>query len=265
VDISIQCASVYIRPTTVIHAHNFYQLAYCKKTGGWITVGDTVYEAEARHVYFIKPGVSHQYEQCGEQDLLEMKFQVSGEFAEELYRLPDHFCPQDPAFAEVLFGRIAEEYSDGHVFFYDIIHCALRFFLIESLRQVYMPDCGKNGKTGEDTGETKKETWDAQILGVKEYIDNHLHENLTLDDLAEKAHFSKAYFVSRFKYFWGETPIQYINNQRYQRATVLLRNTDLSVSEISAKVGFRTPHYFSTFFKLYSGLSPKAFRSREED
>lgn len=105
---------------------------------------------------------------------------------------------------------------------------------------------------------------DTLILNLKNYIDNHLHENLTLDALAEQAHFSKTYFVYRFKSLYGVTPIKYINHLRYQRATALLMNTDFSISEISARVGFRTPHYFSTFFKNYSGVSPTIFRLRND-
>ena len=78
-----------------------------------------------------------------------------------------------------------------------------------------------------------------------------------------KVHFNKTYFVQRFKELWGVPPMKYVSNLRCQKARYLLVNSDLSVSEVSAVTGFKSPHYFSTVFKKYTGSSPNDFRKLE--
>ena len=57
----------------------------------------------------------------------------------------------------------------------------------------------------------------------------------------------------------------YILTVRMQKAKFLLRNEDLSISEISYKVGFSSQAYFSTVFKSKFGITPKAFREKRVD
>ena len=169
-DISILRASIYHSVNTSMHTHSYFQLIYCNKSGGRITVGDTVYQAKAHHVYFVKPNIPHRYEQCEQTNLLEIMFHANGRRAEDLKRLPDHFSPADPAFSQMLLTRIAEESSAGQIYFYDILHCALRLLLIDALRQF----CTPNAVTG--NVETEDGNDDAMVLDLKNYIDNHLHE-----------------------------------------------------------------------------------------
>lgn len=260
-DLSVLWASSHIAVDVYPHEHNFYQLIYCKKSGGFITIGDTIYEAEEQYVYLAKPYTSHSFNQCGRMQILEIKFHASGMLAEDINRLPDQFQPHEPAFFEMLLDKVADEYLMHGSYFDSAAQCALQLFFIEVIRQFGTRLPQEEEANAEASGK-KEESGDILILQLKDYIDSHLHENLTLEALAQRVHFNKTYFVQRFKQLWGVTPIKYVNNLRYQKAKLMLLDTDLPISEISAQVGFRTPHYFSAFFKSYSGLSPKIFRLR---
>jgi len=259
-DLSVMWAACHTAVGVYPHVHSFYQLICCKKSGGFITLGDTLYEAREQYIYLAKPNVSHGFDQCGRMEILEVKFNAFGTLAEDLNRLPDCFCPQDAAFSVQLLDKVAQEHTQRGPHFDAAARCALQLFFIEAIRQFSAAQPHAEAVQPE-TVQSKKSS-DIQILQLKDYIEAHLHEDLTLETLAEKAHFNKTYFVHRFQQLWGVTPIKYVNNLRYQKAKLLLLDTDLPIARISAMVGFRTPHYFSAFFKGCSGISPTAFRLR---
>lgn len=94
---------------------------------------------------------------------------------------------------------------------------------------------------------------------VLDYIDQHLADNLSLEELARIAYVHPNYFVSLFKNMIGYPPIQYVNMQRLEKAKRLLEETDIHVSDIAASVGMQN-HYLSRLFKQHTGVSPTGYR-----
>lgn len=92
------------------------------------------------------------------------------------------------------------------------------------------------------------------------YIRNHLQQNITVDELASIACFSKDHFSRVFKTITGLAPCDYIISQRIERAQFLLLTTDLSLNHILDQTGFRSASYFSRIFKKYSTYSPAQYR-----
>ncbi|MET6998350.1 helix-turn-helix domain-containing protein [Chitinophaga defluvii] len=79
---------------------------------------------------------------------------------------------------------------------------------------------------------------------------------------AQKANLSPNYFGDLIKHFTGESPIDHIQDFVIRMAKDKLRNTSLSVSEISYSLGFDYPNYFARFFRKKTGLAPKVFRNQ---
>jgi AraC-like DNA-binding protein len=94
---------------------------------------------------------------------------------------------------------------------------------------------------------------------AKDLIDRDFAEPLDVPALAREAHASRAHFVRSFKKAFGETPHRYLLRRRIERAKELLRNTSLSVTEVSLAVGFRSLGSFSTAFRQLVGESPSAY------
>jgi AraC-like DNA-binding protein len=93
-----------------------------------------------------------------------------------------------------------------------------------------------------------------------DYIDTHFHQPLTLDDLAVRFAVSKSAFCLLFPQFAGMPPKQYITQKRMETAALLVRSTDLPLSEVARRVGYDE---FSTFyrnFKRLIGVSPSQYR-----
>lgn len=98
-----------------------------------------------------------------------------------------------------------------------------------------------------------------RIGEVLTYIEEHLADNLSVDQLAQIAHFHPNYFIPLFKNLTGHPPIQYINRLRMEKAKRLLGSPEHRISEIAERVGMELP-YFSRTFKEYAGLPPSAYR-----
>jgi AraC-like DNA-binding protein len=97
---------------------------------------------------------------------------------------------------------------------------------------------------------------------AKDLIDRDFAEPLNVPALAREAYASRAHFVRSFKQAFGETPHRYLLRRRVERAKDLLRNTRLSVTEVSLAVGFRSLGSFSTTFRQLVGETPLAYRRR---
>ncbi len=97
---------------------------------------------------------------------------------------------------------------------------------------------------------------------VRDHIDRHYTEPLTLDHLAAVGAVSKFHLVRCFAAVYGETPIRYLTRRRVERAQDLLRAANLTVSEICMAVGFASLGSFSMRFKQLVGEAPTAYRDR---
>lgn len=95
---------------------------------------------------------------------------------------------------------------------------------------------------------------------VKQYMDEHFQEDITLDTLAEISHMSKHYLAHAFNKEIGCSPISYLLAHRIAESKHLLENSDYTVSQISAITGFSSPSYFSQRFKKLVGKTPLEYR-----
>ena len=92
------------------------------------------------------------------------------------------------------------------------------------------------------------------------YIQEHFAENLTVNVLAEHYGMSPNYFSSMFKKEMSRSAVNYITELRINQARELLYHSELSVVDISKKVGYEDSQYFFRVFKKYLGLTPLQYR-----
>ncbi|MGZ7441103.1 response regulator [Paenibacillus sp. TH7-28] len=97
------------------------------------------------------------------------------------------------------------------------------------------------------------------------YTEQHYMNDLSLDHLAELMNLHPNYISSLFKKVTGDTFVNYLNAFRIKEAQKLLgTHRHLSASEIGRRVGFESKHYFAKVFKKYTGITPGAYRERDE-
>ncbi len=107
-------------------------------------------------------------------------------------------------------------------------------------------------------GELKKQV--DRLNGSLDFLKNHYHEPITLNQIAEVACVSPSYFCKLFKKVTGHSFTDYLKRMRVDSAKDLLLNRDLSISRVGEEVGFETHSYFDKTFRQLSGLSPTEFR-----
>ena len=96
----------------------------------------------------------------------------------------------------------------------------------------------------------------------------HIAENYTIrlqnDDLARLCGLSTVYFRKLFKEVMGQSPIEYIQTLKIERAKEILKSDYGSVSEVAAELGYQNIYDFSRAFKKAVGISPKNFKETQE-
>ena len=98
------------------------------------------------------------------------------------------------------------------------------------------------------------------IQKAVEYINQHIHEHISMDALCREIHISKYYFCRKFKTVTGFTVMDYVLKTRIVAAKGMLSNTDESISEISERCGFGSVSYFCRIFKEHTGKTPLQYR-----
>lgn len=95
------------------------------------------------------------------------------------------------------------------------------------------------------------------------YIDTHIHEEITVEQLADVACMSRPHFFRCFKAEVGVPPVVYIHQRKIYHACKRLANSNQSVSEIAYGLGFNNLAYFSRLFKKLTGYTAVGWRSKE--
>jgi AraC-like DNA-binding protein len=102
---------------------------------------------------------------------------------------------------------------------------------------------------------------DAVVGDCMDIIDEeYADQDLTIQSLSARLGVHRSILSRRFKEKVGSPPQQYIISRRLDKAMFLLRETDLRVSEIAYRSGFRDPNYFARAFRKTMGMSPLEFR-----
>ncbi len=101
-----------------------------------------------------------------------------------------------------------------------------------------------------------------RIVQAKLYIDDNFHGDINLNDIADKAFFSKFHFIRLFRDTYGKTPHQYLTSVRIEKAKLLLR-TDISIADICFAVGFDSISSFTGLFKRITAVTPSFYRQQQ--
>ena len=102
---------------------------------------------------------------------------------------------------------------------------------------------------------------DQTLDRVIEYINDRLHEDLSLADLAKIGGYSQYYLCHLFKKLMGISIYQYVIAQRIQRAQELLHRRDLNIGDIAVRCGFANNTHLTKHFKRIVGITPKQARA----
>ena len=101
-----------------------------------------------------------------------------------------------------------------------------------------------------------------RLLRAKDRMDAASHEAWPIERLARVSHVSQAHFARSFKDAFGVPPHRYLLTRRIERATALLRDTDMPILDIALQTGWNSLGTFGRTFRDITGESPRDLRAR---
>ena len=217
---------------------------------GTVEYGGKIFHPRKGDVYMLLPNRSHNYYSDPEFPWKKIWFNAYGPMIEKLaeaYGMPDGGLFPDMEVSEY-FERIVELGRSGSPA--NEINKKAALIFHELISEIYTRRRERSLKSDHDA------------LRMKEYIDAHISENISVRDLAAIIFKSPSQATRIFKMEFNATPYEYLTMQRFARARSLLLGTNMLVKEIAYKTGFADEHYFSYVFRLRYGKSPT--RLREE-
>ncbi len=99
------------------------------------------------------------------------------------------------------------------------------------------------------------------VSSAIDYIYDHLHTRITLNQLAAHVHLSPSYLSRTFKAETGISISEYIQNKKLETAKNMLEFSDYSISEIAAILAYPSHSYFSDIFRKSTQMTPQAYRT----
>ena len=159
------------------------------------------------------------------------------------------FHPENPGPCAELLGQLyqiagsADYIRDMHIF--EKITSLLAFLMAESWHPELKIHTGSKRQS---------------LQNVKDYLDRHYKEKITLDELSGRFFINKFYLTRIFKEQFGASINSYLAQVRVTHAKQLLRFTDLTVEQVGRQCGIEEPAYFARVFKKVEGVAPGEYR-----
>lgn len=236
-------------------ALNSYQFEYVTDGVCNVEMNGSTYTFGAGELFYIKKSYCRKLSAQQGAPLQKLFLNVRGPFADAVISqyLPDDAiisCKAD--FSEYFLNMIklcenAEETEDVLV----------NNLCVEFIKIVHkMSEMLKKKKTSSDIV--------CSAENIMYYIDSNLQNNFSLEDLSEKFFLSRSQIVNIFKHKFNTTPMKYALERRVELAKYYLSKTSIPICEIPHMLPFGNSQYFSSVFKKYSGISPRAYRNKHQ-
>lgn len=242
---------------TAVHSHEKnLEIQYICGGRGYIRVGRRLYEVKAGDIMVYNQGVLHDEAADAKEGLWFYNCGVQGL---SLPNLPDNFLLPEDVSPRVHTGDLSEEVRMAFHLLYKEVeenlpkNGEITHVVLMALLQIIMYQLPHERRP-------HHREKDRLLIDCKDYIDEHFTEELTVEGLATRSHMSVSGFAHQFKKIFGFPPIQYIIRRRIGKAQTLLLTTDLSITEISMRVGYDNISYFNNQFKRFTSMSPQAYR-----
>lgn len=249
----------YVMP---LHWHSEFEVLRVLRGRLALYLNNEIYDLRAGDVIFIPPGTLHRGDpidcvyDCAVFDLR----LASGYYTSKLSDLIQpiissdaeitHVCDGTKDSATELLDTVAEEKP-----YFELKVASL---IAEIIYKLY-----SSGNVAMRHIENKRIAHQRALMTLLiEKIEKDYAEKITLADLAEIAQMNEKYLCRFFKGFTGQTPIDYINRLRIDRACYEMTVNKMTVTSAAYECGFNELSYFSKMFKKYKGVSPGQYRQR---
>lgn len=243
---------------SVPHTHNHLELFYIVGGKGQFLIQDLLYPVNANNLIIINPNVTHTEVSLNAQPLEYIVLGIEGIELQPNASANGQFSILDQFESVEISGclrNILREMEQKNTGYEDICQAYAEILIIRLMRNTSLAI----------PAEPQTVSTNRQCATVRQYIDLHFKEALTLEQLAEIGHMNKFYLSHAFKRFYGASPINYMISKRIDESKYLLAETDLSMSQIAQLLGFSSLSYFSQVFRRTQNLTPMEYRQKNKN
>lgn len=245
--------------TVTEHYHDHFQILYALEGEGEITLDGRTYDFSKDRVVLIVPETRHAIKATEKLTVLVLAFsiQVLNPFVYKgiLSLIENHskhveldlFTASEirPLFRKMLYEQKSTDmYSEF----------AIPIYLMQSLLILLRHQGVKEVQDANDV----------RCIQMREYIDTHYFENITAENISILFGISTRYMNDIFKKKYHDTPLQYLQKIRINRAKDLLSETDKDIVSICFEVGYETVSTFYRIFRNMVGISPNKYRTTQQ-
>ncbi|WP_203257233.1 AraC family transcriptional regulator [Hyunsoonleella ulvae] len=227
---------------------------YCTKGKGEVIINNSKTEIGPNQFFIIPKKVKHEYRADTTDPWSIYWFHFNGTMAPKLYNR--HKTTHYSNYKDVLFS------TDKIDLFNKIFDLFERNYLEKQIEYANLLSLGfiSSFVYHNANSSTVINQKDTLVDQIKSFLLSNLGENFTLIEIANKFNYSKSYLHTKFKKETGYPVMVFFNLKKIQKACEYLNYTDMSIKEVSYKIGFDDPLYFSRIFKNFMGKSPRNYR-----
>ncbi len=252
------------------HRHSFFELVYVCEGKAEHIMNQNSSIVEAGDFFLMDPDTAHEYRPIGEEGKLRIincLFLPEGldDSLRDVRGFRDiletylsrygysrfgatpicHIFHDENGMVRMLTQQMLREFNEQLPGYRDLLRDLLAALMILLVRAA-TPDGERSGG--------------GPIRDIREYVNRHYMESLSLSALCEELHFSLPYVSSAFHRETGMTFRTYVNRVRIEKACHLLRTTDRTVSDIAAHLGYSDPAFFYKVFRREMEMTPYEYR-----
>ena len=269
---------IYLHSKTVskghsVHSHDFIEIVYITDGEGVQVIDGTSYNVHRGDMLFLNYGSTHSYSCQDQFSYIEIFFSpklvedgsITASNALALLALSSFdnmrggencgkmsFSGDERKEVEFILSAMLEEQAK----YENSINSAKT--VMENYLNVLLVKMMRKATNSDET--IAEDIWHS----LKQYIDDHSEEKITLNSLASKSFYNPSYLSRAFKQKFGISPMEYIRGRKIDLAMSLLSDTDRSIEEIVKEIGFSDRSAFYHAFFKSTGLTPTEYREKNK-
>ena len=255
------------------HYHDYYEIYYLLAGDRYYFVKDKTYHIKSGSFVLIKPYDIHSTSKANENGYERYLITFRKKFLEDFLKGTDceilltsfinggnvaTFSPEDRVVAENILSAMLSEYQQKKAGYLQFLKASLMQLLLIVSR--YSADGESDKARAVDYFNPTHKT----VSNVAAYINNNYSEDITLTSISNQFFISPCYFSRIFKAATGFSFVEYLNGVRLKEARKLLAKTNLPVSDIGDRVGYKSNTHFGRAFKAAFGISPTLYRKKAQ-
>lgn len=237
-----------------IHSHAFWELIYVAQGKGYMQYDGLRMDAPQGGVYLIRPYEKHTFcclENQGAR-IVYLGFRYSRNYraweSRTPYRDVRAYLPQAEELTAFL-NDLSEKNNKA----------SLETLALDAMRMLMPLVAWLDEQSGAETTRSHSGLLCRKVI---KYLRENLDKNVTVQEIAASLYLSPHYLGNVFHHQMKVTIKQYQMRLKMEAAISMMRDSDLSISDISSRLGFVTPQYFSKSFKDYFGFTPMEAKKR---